>query len=394
MCLPAKVVVPDRVAIVHRSLPLRRLHQLSTGYVTMRSPALTLLDPAESTVRFTPGSTLSGDRSVGFELGDYRRHFDWQRDRQRVYQALGDAYVPHSRRAAFAQCGRGGWVLKRRDALNEFAVVPKYCHDRFCKPCARQRSWLIRKNLSAQLPDHPCRFVTLTLRSESEPLQELLDKLRDSFTKLRKHPFWTTHVKGGAAFIEVKWSDRASRWHPHLHIICHGTYIPQGVLSVVWERITGTSFIVDVRLIRSRKEMLQYVTKYATKSVSSGVLHKPEHLAEAVLALQGRKLCAAFGDWAALHLLKSDAEGDWELLCPLDKLAALCREGDDDACTIEAAIHCDAASPREMRYTAHPPPIFYAVDLVYHRPTFPTRVADYNRQRSAVQQADLEIQCV
>ena len=354
---------------------------------------MTSLAPAESTVRFTPGTTLSGDTSVGYQLGDYRRHVDWKADRQRVYQALGDAYVPISRRAAFAQCGRGGWVLKQRDADSTYAVVPKYCHDRFCKPCARQRSWLIRKNLSAQLPRHPCRFITLTLRSEQEPLQELLDKLRDSFTKLRKHPFWTTHVKGGAAFIEVKWSDHAQRWHPHLHIICHGSFIPQGVLTVVWQRITRTSFIVDVRLIRSRGEVLRYVTKYATKPIASGVLHQREHLAEAVLAMQGRKLCTAFGDWSRYRLLKSDAEGDWELLCPLDKLAALCREGDPDALIVADAIHSDAHSPAEMRYTAHPPPIFYAVDLLFHAPTFPTRVADYNRQRSAVQAPELELDC-
>lgn len=329
--------------------------------------AVALLDPLESTVRFTPGSTFSGDISSGFELGEYRRHFAWRADRQLVYDALVSSGAPLSRVRAFANCGRGGWVLKRLDQDGEYAVVPKHCHDRFCRPCSRQRSWLIRRNLSAHLPDHPCRFVTLTLRSASEPLAFLLDKLRDGFTKLRKHPFWSARVKGGAAFIEVKWSEHARRWHPHLHIICHGRFIPQGTLSAVWESITGTSFITDVRLIRGRENTLKYVTKYATKTMDDNTLHDPARLAECIVAMLGRKLCGAFGDWTHLKLLDPHVDGDWTILCPLDQLARRCLDGDPEARLIEQAIILDGHRPTECRYTARPPPEIYAVELLHDR---------------------------
>lgn len=339
----------------------------------------TSLDPLESTVRFTPGSTFSGDVTSGFELGEYNRHFAWRHDRQLVYDALVSSGASPTRLRAFANCGRGAWVLKRLDRDGEYAVVPMHCHDRFCRPCARQRSWLIRRNLSAHLPTHPCRFVSLTLRSGSEPLAYLLDKLRDGFTKLRKHPFWSSRVKGGVAFVEVKWSEHAQRWHPHLHIICHGRFIPQGTLSAVWESITGTSFITDVRLIRGKENTLKYVTKYATKTMDDHTLHDPDRLAECVTAMLGRKLCGAFGDWAHLKLLDPHADGDWVLLCPLSQLAQRCREGDPEARLVEQSILFDGRRATECRYTARPPPEFYAVQLYVRRPDRPVEPVVLNR---------------
>lgn len=310
-----------------------------------------------------PGSSFWGDKSSGFELWCPKRHTSWKRERQLVYDAMRDMRVPYSRVRNFAQCGAGGWVLHRKDKPDEYAVVPKYCHDRFCRPCSRQRAWLIRRNLSSHLPEHPCRFVTLTLKSGAEPLDVLLDRLRQSFTKLRKHPFWQHHVKGGIAFLEVKWSTRGLRWHPHLHIICHGVYIPKYKLSEVWKTITTDSCIVDVTLIRGTDNVLNYVTKYATKTMDSDTLHDRGRLAECVFAMKGRKLCGAFGDWTRLRLLQPDGDGDWELLCSLDGLAALCRRGDEHALLVERYILGAQHMPVEYRYSALPPPEIYVAGL-------------------------------
>lgn len=321
------------------------------------------LDPVETTVRFVPGTRIYGGGDFGFELFDSHRHSCWAGDRGRVVTALAAADQTPSRQRAFANCGRGGWVLKRQDKPGEYAVVPKYCHDRFCVPCARQRAFVVQKNLSSQLPDEPLRFVTLTLRSKTEPLKELVDRLRDSFTKLRKHPFWTKHVLGGVGFIEVKWAKHAERWHPHLHLLTHGTFIDQAQLSKIWNDITGGSFIVDVRLVRDRKDALRYVTKYATKGWDPETFRHPDRLAECIRAMKGRKLCHAFGDWSKLCLTRADTEGDWSLLCSLHELGRLCREGDADALLVEQAINRDGRTADVYHHSAHPPPEFYAVQF-------------------------------
>ena len=310
------------------------------------------------------GSVLCGERTYNYDLITPARHRAWAIDRQLILDALQETYQPHSRIRAFATCGNGAWILKRDDADHEYAIVPQFCHDRFCVPCARQRAWLIRKNLSAHLPGHALRFITLTMRSGSEPLVELLDKLRDAFTKLRKHVFWYTKVYGGVAFIETKWSEHAHRWHPHLHILAHGKYIAVGPLTSIWKQITGTSFIVDVGLVRDPTHALRYITKYCTKPMDARTLTEPARLRECILAMRGRKLCGAFGDWAHLNLLDPVSEGKWSLLCPLSGLATLCREGDVDALLVEQAFTNNDFENAHVSYSARPPPGYYAVELI------------------------------
>jgi hypothetical protein len=320
----------------------------------------TSLDPVESTVRLPAGTAIYGDNHRGYKLHSPQRHAGWANDRTKVFDALVQSNQPGSRLRAFAACGKGAYVLRRLDKPHEYAIVPHHCHDRFCKPCAAERAWAIQRNLSKYLPRHPCRFVTLTLRSGAEPLSVLLDRLRTSFTRLRKHAFWTGNVKGGVGFLEVKWSESSQRWHPHLHLVVHGSYLRQSTLSNLWNDITGGSFIVDVRLIRTRKAALQYVTKYATKGYDQNTLAHPSRLAECVDAMKGRKLCHAFGDWAKLQLLATDTEGDWELLCPLDDLGSLARRGDADAILVSTKLLCDTQTPVEIRQTRHPPPDYFA----------------------------------
>lgn len=169
-------------------------------------------------------------------------------------------------------------------------------------------------------------FITLTLAGHNDTLTEKVDRLYKHFKALRNHPLWEERVTGGAAFLEIKYNDKARRWHPHLHIIADAGYIHAGELSDVWRGISRDSFIVDIRRVKDEENAAGYVTKYASKPLNTSFSNSTALLDEAVAALKGRRLCLAFGNWYGTPLdfeqdelldedeLPNDA---WANFCPL-----------------------------------------------------------------------------
>ncbi len=158
----------------------------------------------------------------------------------------------------------------------------------------------------AALPEGGISFITLTLAGKDNGLAEKIDRLYKHFRALRAHPEWEKHVQGGVAFLEVKWSDKAKRWHPHLHLIAEATFFDQGELSDLWRGITRDSFIVDISRVKSKENCGGYVTKYASKPLNTSFSNSPILLDEAVAALHGRRLCFCFGSWYGTKLTGLD----------------------------------------------------------------------------------------
>jgi hypothetical protein len=84
--------------------------------------------------------------------------------------------------------------------------------------------------------------------------------------------------------------------------------LSQKQLSEEWHAVTGDSFIVDIRPVRSKHELFAYVTKYASKPMEPGALRDPERLCELILAVRGRRLCMTFGSWRGCVLEPKDGE--------------------------------------------------------------------------------------
>lgn len=162
-------------------------------------------------------------------------------------------------------CGRTFRVLTHQ-SCGAKVLVPVRCGDRFrCRPCARiaaqRQVRSFRPRLEAMA--HPM-FLTLTIKSV--PLGELraaVSRLMSAWGRLRHRKIFKG-VRGGVWSLEVTYS-RENGWHPHLHAIIDGGYIPQAVLSREWLEITGDSRIVDIRAVKrlhsAARELLKYVTK-------------------------------------------------------------------------------------------------------------------------------------
>lgn len=274
------------------------------------------------------------------------RHGGWANIRKRVFEALEATEQPIARRNAFATCGCNATVQESDSLPRQYRVSATYCHDRLCTPCANARSAEIARCLLSRTKGMPLLFITLTLCGKGEALRPLVDKLYRSFRALRRHPLWEDKIRGGAAFLEVKYSDKARRWHPHLHLIADGAYIDQGELSTIWRTITKDSFIVDVRRVRDDEIVQGYVTKYASKPLNSSFSNDPSLLQEALLSLKGRRLCFCFGDWYRIPLHDVDAADDdptgWSPLATLEQVLHDAEIGSDFARRLISLCNADA----------------------------------------------------
>lgn len=238
-------------------------------------------------------------------------------------------------------------------------VATNKCHDRFCGPCAEEHRRVVCRNLRAALAGRDLRFMTLTLKSRERPLAATLGILAACWRRLRGVLTGKTRplggeappvcrMSGGVVFLELSLNPNTRCWHPHLHILYEGTYIPQAWLSKQWLAITTDSFIVDIRRLNDSNAAAGYVAKYAAKALSPNVVRDPDRLTEAVITLHGRRTFSTFGTWTGLDLSRSPDDDDgWEPLCPLWVLIADAAKGGQDALEIlrklRSSNHVDTA---------------------------------------------------
>lgn len=257
------------------------------------------------------------------------RHVKWEKRRKRVYEAMLLANVSYSRREAFRTCGAGFWVMQSRADPTSYRACPDFCHDRFCEPCQNLRSKCIREGLKAQLTADCYRFLTLTIRHTDDPLSDQLTHLYQSFRRLRSTKLWRGVVDGGIAFLELTYNVHTGQWHPHLHCILAGKWIPAAELAAKWKKATSGSHVIDIRLVRDKMQVATYVSKYATKAYTHRDNYPQSCLVEALHSLRGRRTVLSFGTQAPLKTKMATADGDWDCVCHANELATTERIDDE-----------------------------------------------------------------
>lgn len=291
-----------------------------------------------------PGDRFSSHAIPPGNLAQTFRHSGWRPLRNRVYRALQRTDQPPSRRAAFYDCGSHSYVLKSDDTPPRYRIAGSACHDRFCVPCANERARRIAANVIEHIGSTRTRLVTLTVREGADGLAPALDHLLNSFRALRKLPWWSTRVTGGVGFVELKWNEYPGRWHPHLHLLVHGKYLPHKELSAHWHRVTGGSFIVHVTTAGGADAIARYAAKYASKPLNPSFSHDDDRLDEAIVALKGRRLCTTFGGWRHVLLVEPLSEDGWTHLGTLDSLIHSAACGDETARAVLNAIDATATA--------------------------------------------------
>lgn len=290
----------------------------------------------------TPGERMNaGDEGHAVTF----RHSGWLPLRRRVQAALIRTGQTVDRRYRFMACGSTYHVLECNAEPGRFKLCANACHDRFCLPCANERSRIVAHNVHAYLKGATTRFVTLTLRSTDEPLKELLEHLYTSFKALRKLPLWRKTQTGGVAFLEVKWNEKTTRWHPHFHVLTHGKFLDQAKLCTAWKAITKTSWVCDVRAVKEENHAIAYCTKYASKPFDTAVTSHDDRLDECLQALEGRRMILTFGNWKGLRVTAKPDKEAWSNVGTVAELAHKAVTGDKAAMQILIQVLGDRAIP-------------------------------------------------
>jgi len=312
-----------------------------------RTPPLAhaLLDAPEST---GPTPTPPPDRFLEpTSLTDKPafRHSGWAPLRARVANALERLRVSPRRISRFNHCGENYWILRHHGDPARFRLCAETCRDRFCVPCGQARAALIQSNLLPHLADRTVRFITLTIRSNELPLVTQLDALYAGYRALRRSQLWRAKVDAACAFTETTYNAGTHRWHPHLHVLTLGRYIPVLLLSKAWALATNGSTIVHVQFCKSTQAAASYVTKYVTKPLHPSCTHDPNVLIELIHALKDRKLLLCTGQARRWRLLTKPDAHNWQIYASLDELRYLVTIEDPLAALVLSALrHGDPAT--------------------------------------------------
>lgn len=302
------------------------------------------LDALETSRGLSSNLPLPSPAELSKKLCSTFRHSGWAERRQRTLDALRASGASAGRTDRFATCGDVAWVLQHLEDRGRFRLATNRCRDRFCVPCANEHRQTVCRNLREALAGKTLRLLTLTLKSGETPLADQLSRLYASWGRLRGLMRASHGLVGGVAFVEVSLNPQSRQWHPHLHIIFEGQWTPKAWLRETWLKITGDSYIVDIRPIRDSDHAAGYVAKYASKAVSANVVNDRERFVEAITAMQAHRLFATFGTWTHLHLSRHpESDAGWEPLRPLYLVILDARSGDVTAGNILRAL-CGASA--------------------------------------------------
>jgi len=227
-------------------------------------------------------------------ISDYIR--EYQPDHSKLYLAIRDC---------------GSW-LRFRDyyTVGEIRLAGAcFCKKHLlCPLCAIRRG---AKHLSryidrfqaliAAKPVLTAYMVTLTVK-DGPDLAERFNHLQKSLKQLHKRrhiPRATSEARKASGAVwsyEVKRGKGSGIWHPHVHAVWLCEVPPdQAALGSEWHKITGDSYIVDVRPIDQDNPVTGFleVFKYAVK-FSDQPEEDTWHCYE---TLKGKRLVGSFGDF-------------------------------------------------------------------------------------------------
>jgi hypothetical protein len=176
------------------------------------------------------------------------------------------------------------------------------CKHRLCPFCAAARSAHIAAQVRAAMITYARpRTIVLTQKSTQEPLATQLRKLRTRFHKLRSLAYWKNKVTAGVYVIEVTRNETTGLWHPHMHIIYAGGYLPFQELKTQWQKVCGDSDVVSISEVNDKTKAAYELAKYVGKPAA--VAEWPDRsITEYADAIHHTRLLGSFGKRPASKL--------------------------------------------------------------------------------------------
>lgn len=237
----------------------------------------------------------------------------------------------------FDSCRTFSWIVYDGDDMTG-SYRSNACHRRWCPVCAAMKAAYIARSCRGFFEGQTdARSFVLTLKHSDDPLEDQLKRASKLRAALCRTKFWRKYVTGSVWFLQIKPVDGGRGWHIHYHILATGSYIPQGGLSEIWEKITGDSKIVHVRKVRDLDKALSDVVRYAGRPANLLDVDW-EYRIELIHATRRIRLCGTTGSCSeknggiSLRPPKPEQdEGNVKRISKTETVWALARQGDEDA---------------------------------------------------------------
>ena len=159
------------------------------------------------------------------------------------------------------KCGES--TLQAFGPTRQRLAIRAFCRRWDCIKCGeRKRKKLIKRIINGE----PSTFLTLTVnpslyRTRHDAFQKATVAVNYLFKRLRRR------FKGQSLQYALVWETTKQGW-PHAHILMRAPFMPQSLISRIWNELTGAP-IIDIRAVRNKREIASYVGKYLTKSLEA-----------------------------------------------------------------------------------------------------------------------------
>lgn len=217
------------------------------------------------------------------------------------------------------------WLLHRQSTEHAEAKLLE-CRSWNCDYCQPKRR---RALMGLAASGEPNRFLTLTVNpafsdSPESRLTALARAWRIVVKRLRRR-------YKGKAIDYLCVVEETKRGEPHLHILLHAPFIPQQLISE-WMGELINAPIVDIRSIKSRKQVVAYIAKYISKKPAQFGDHKrywssraydqsgpqpsldaPNEFGPWTVWTHGRRFLRIMWDFQGFNLIKETDERDYAL---------------------------------------------------------------------------------
>ena len=264
-------------------------------------------------------------------------------------------------------------------------VQSSRCKLRWCPICRDVSRQIVSKAVDGWL----CRqrfpkMLTFTLKHSDDELFLQVQRLYDSFRKIRTRAYFRQNVYGGVWFFQLKLNLQTNQWHPHIHCLVNGKFLKHSRLSELWHKITGDSFVVDVRPVKDLENASTEVARYATSPADITRMTLEQSMA-VYDATQGRRICGTWGDAKGMVLKPTPQEDDGEWMKVADFMFINIRRDYDTA--VKAFWDCYVNDKAYRGPQLQPETEVYAeeLDLLLEPDELEEKFKNFHRKRWRVQ---------
>jgi len=212
-----------------------------------------------------------------------------------------------------SECRTSSWFA-RHTGTGEVRVLGSACKLRWCPLCAAAKKTYITHQIADWIQNSKWhRFFTFTLKHTDDDLSDQIDRLYDSFRKLKRSKIWKSGARRGVWFFQIKRSKESGQWHPHIHCVASGPWFDYKQLRKTWLSITGDSKVVGIHAVKDPQGCAQEVARYAASPADVASNSSCDNFI-IFNAMHNRRICGVWGLKGVVRLNPPAAEdkGEWE----------------------------------------------------------------------------------